>query len=210
MSGAFVWTMTATDIQTTWTECRAVWHKAKTGVRDALKDVDAALPFTIRGVDCDNGSEFLNKTMVQYLTEHPDKPAFTRSRPHTKNDNAHVEQKNWTHVRQLYGYARLDARDCVQPMNELYRREWSQLSNFFMPTMKLVEKVRFGSKITKRYDAPKTPFQRLLDCNVLSPQVAQQYRTLAASLNPLQLQTTVRTQIQEITAKGSVTSFLRQ
>ena len=210
MGGEFAWTLTATDIVTTWTENRAVWHKQKTGVREAVEDIDQSLPFTIRGLDCDNGSEFINRTLVHYLAEHPDTPCFTRSRPYHKNDNAHVEQKNWTHVRQLYGYGRIDNKDCIEAMNALYRTEWSQLQNFFKPTMKCIEKVRVGAKIVKRYDRPKTPLARLLDSGVLSDAQAAQYRALAASLNPIKLRDTIRTRIREITNIASVTPLVRQ
>ena len=107
LAGDFVWSLTLTDILTGWTECRATWNKGSSGVLEQIKAIEQALPFKLRGFDCDNGSEFLNHHLLRYFSEHPVKPVFTRSRPYKKNDNAHVEQKNWTHVRQLFGYERL-------------------------------------------------------------------------------------------------------
>ena len=108
MAGDFIWSVTMTDIQTTWTENRATWNKGATGVLDQIKDIEARLPFALKGFDCDNGSEFLNYHLLRYFTDHPRQIAFTRTRPYKKNDNAHVEQKNWSHVRQLFGYDRLE------------------------------------------------------------------------------------------------------
>ena len=119
LSGDFVWSLTLTDILTGWTECRATWNKGSTGVVNQVKAIEQALPFTLRGFDCDNGSEFLNYHLLRYFTEHPEKPQFTRSRPYKKNDNAHVEQKNWTHVRHLFGYDRLDNLALVSILNAL-------------------------------------------------------------------------------------------
>ncbi len=108
LAGDFIWSLTMTDIHTTWTENRATWNKGATGVLAHIQDIEAKLPFTLKGFDCDNGSAFLNYHLLRYFTDHPDKISFTRSRPYKKNDNAHVEQKNWSHVRQLFGYDRFD------------------------------------------------------------------------------------------------------
>jgi len=108
LAGDFVWSLTMTDIHTTWTENPATWNKGAQGVLAQIQDIEAKLPFTLQGFDCDNGSEFLNHHLVRYFTEHPKVVSFTRSRPYKKNDNAHVEQKNWSHVRQLFGYDRFD------------------------------------------------------------------------------------------------------
>ena len=133
LAGDFVWSLTLSDILTGWTECRATWNKGSAGVMDQIKAIEQALPFELRGFDCDNGSEFLNHHLLRYFSEHPAKPAFTRSRPYKKNDNAHIEQKNWTHVRQLFGYERFDNPELIKPMNALYAKQWSQLQNHFCP-----------------------------------------------------------------------------
>ena len=125
LEGNFVWSLTMTDVLTTWTENRAIWNKGAYGVGVAIDDVEASLPFEIKGFDCDNGSEFLNYHLIRKFAERPQEKAiqFTRSRPYKKNDNAHVEQKNWTHVRQLFGYHRFDKEHLVAMMNDLYRNE---------------------------------------------------------------------------------------
>jgi hypothetical protein len=170
LEGNFVWSLTMTDILLTWSENRAVWNKGAYGVGLAIDDVEANLPFEIKGFDCDNGSEFLNYHIIRKFAERPEEKAiqFTRSRPYKKNDNAHVEQKNWTHVRQLFGYHRFDKENLVEMMNDLYRNEWSLYQNHFIPTMKCVKKVKINSKYQRKFDTPKTPYQRLLDCPDIS------------------------------------------
>lgn len=206
LAGQFAWTVTLTDIHSTWTECRAVWHKQVLAVRDAIMQMDEAMPFTILGFDCDNGGEFLNHTLIKYFASHPDKPTFTRSRPYRKNDNAHVEQKNWTHARQLWGYQRIDARAAIEAMNALYRREVSWLNNLFTPSMKLISKVRIGSKIVKRYDRPQTPLQRLLSGAHHTNEVLA-YEQLAKRLDPITLRESIDEKIRAIITHASVTSF---
>ena len=120
LAGDFVWSLTMTDIDTTWTENRATWGKGAEGVLAQIKDIEAKLPFPLQGFDCDNGSEFLNYHLLRYFTDHPSVTSFTRSRPYKKNDNAHVEQKNWSHVRQLFGYDRFEDLSLVGMMNGLY------------------------------------------------------------------------------------------
>jgi hypothetical protein len=125
LAGNFVWSMTYTDIFSTWTEIRATWNKGGEGVKEQTQDVERSLPFAILGFDCDNGSEFLNWHLIRYFTERKNilPVQFTRSRPYHKDDNAHVEQKNWTPVRQLFGYQRFDNIQLVAMMNDLYRNE---------------------------------------------------------------------------------------
>lgn len=147
MEGDFIWSVTYTDIFSGWTSLRAVWNKGATGIVDATREVEAALPFALLGFDCDNGSEFLTWHLVRYFQERPKQVGFTRSRPYHKNDNGHVEQKNWTHVRQLLGYDRLDEPELCSAINEIYRQWWEPLHNFFCPTAKLVSKDRHGAKI---------------------------------------------------------------
>lgn len=123
IAGSFAWSITVTDICTTWTENRAMWNKYKGGVYDGISDIESSLPFKVLGFDSDNGLEFMNHALFDYFTNRAEPVAFTRSRPYMKNDNAHVEQKNWTHVRQLFGYDRLDNKHAVHKMNELYSKE---------------------------------------------------------------------------------------
>ena len=141
----------------------------------AIKSIEAALPFALLGFDCDNGSEFLNWHLERYLSERQRPAQFTRSRH--KNDNAHIEEKNWTHIRQYLGYGRFDHQELVPQLNELYTTEWRYLFNFFLPSVKLQEKSRQGAKIIKKYDQPQTPFQRVLDSSHAEDAVKQRLRS---------------------------------
>jgi len=146
--------LTVTDIATGWTENGAVRHKVQVHVVAAISDLVEHLPFPIRGIDSDNGSEFINAHLLRYCTDHELK--FTRSRSGNKNDGAHVEQKNWTTVRQLVGYLRYD----TPAERELLNRIWvlqSLIGNHFYPQQKLLSKIRDGAKISKRYDTAATP-----------------------------------------------------
>ena len=169
LAGNFVWSLTVTDICSTWTENRAVWTKNAHGIVSAMKNIEAKLPFKILGFDCDNGSEFLNQFLWEYFADRGKNPvAFTRARPYKKNDNAHVEQKNWTHVRQLLGYDRYEKFELVELINDLYQNAWGPYQNFFCPAMKLKSKTRINSKYVKKYDLAKTPYQRLLESKEIS------------------------------------------
>ncbi len=189
LEGNFVWSLTMTDILTKWTENRAIWNKGAYGVGIAIDDIEAKLPFEISGFDCDNGSEFLNYHLIRKFAERPQEKSiqFTRSRPYKKNDNAHVEQKNWTHVRQLFGYYRFDKERLVAMMNDLYRNEWSQYQNHFIPTMKCIKKVKVNSKYQRKFDIPKTPYQRVLNCPDISSEKKNVLKQAHQVLNPFEL-----------------------
>jgi len=163
MAGNFVHTVDTVDIATGWTEQRAVWGRGETDVVKQVKDIEASLPFPLLGFDSDNGQEFLNHHLWRYCRNRKQPVRFTRSRPYRKDDNAHIEQKNWTHVRQWLGYRRFDDPAIVGLLNDLYTNEWRLLHNFFLPSMKLLEKKRIGSKIVKKHDSPKTPHRRVLE-----------------------------------------------
>jgi hypothetical protein len=210
LAGDFIWSLTMTDIHTTWTENRATWSKGATGVLEQIKDIEARLPFTLKGFDCDNGSEFLNYHLLRYFTDHPHQVAFTRSRPYKKNDNAHVEQKNWTHVRQLFGYDRLEEKPLLPLMNDLYSHEWSQYQNHFCPSMKLLEKKRINSKYYKKYDHPKTPYQRVLESDQVNQETKEQLESLHQSLNPFILKQNIEKKLRVIFKHVKVTSNVRQ
>lgn len=210
LAGDFVWSLTMTDILTGWTECRATWNKGSQGVITQIKAIEAALPFPLRGFDCDNGSEFLNHHLVRYFSDHANKPAFTRSRPYKKNDNAHVEQKNWSQVRHLFGYDRFEQPKLVPLMNDLYANEWSQLQNHFCPTLKLKEKSRNGSRYQKRYHAPETPYQRVMTSGTLSEAQRRQLEEQHKTLNPFVLKQQIEAKLKLIFSMVSVTSNVRQ
>lgn len=198
MAGMFSFTLNMVDIATGWTEQRALWGKGERGVLSAMQSIENDLPFPIRGFDCDNGSEFLNWPLLKYFI-HRERPVqYTRSREYHKNDNAHVEGKNWTIVRQYLGYDRFDDPRITPALNELYTNEWRLLMNFFFPSVKLIAKERIKSKIIKRHDQPKTPLQRVLSSPHVSQETKQQLRNLYKQLNPFTLQKTVSTRINRI------------
>jgi hypothetical protein len=204
LAGEFVWSLTMTDIYSGWTECRATWNKGATGVLEQIKSIQSALPFELRGFDCDNGGEFLNWHLVHYSQGLP-RVKLTRSRPYRSNDNAHVEQKNWTHVRQIFGYDRLEQRSMVKSMNDLYANDFSLLHNYFCPTMKLATKKRDGSRMVKAYHAPQTPAQRLLDHPDVPEPTKQALRATLASLNPFELQQGIQRKLRKILQQALVT-----
>jgi hypothetical protein len=198
MAGMFVYTVNTVDLATAWTEQRAVWGRGEQGVLAALKSVEAALPFRLRGFDCDNGGEFLNWTILKHFQHRRRPVAYTRSREYRKNDNAHIEGKNWTIVRQYLGYDRFEDQRMVPLLNDLYSNQWRLFLNFFLPSVKLIAKHRHKSKTIKKHDAPKTPFQRLLASNTLSPNQHQELQQLFDSLNPFQLQKIIKKKIRII------------
>lgn len=198
VSGMFVYTLNFVDIATTWTEQRAVWGKGEKGVIKAIQEVEKSLPFTLKGFDCDNGSEFLNWHLHRYFTKRKQPVQFTRSRAYQKNDNAHVENKNWTHVRQYLGYQRFEQFVLVEKLNCLYTSEWNRYFNFFIPSVKIIQKVRVGSKIIKKYDTPKTPLQRILESTHIPPQTKEKLKEEFQKLNPFELQRQMLIKIKEI------------
>jgi hypothetical protein len=158
-SGEFCFTLTVTDIFTGWTINRSVKNKAAIWVFEAIEYVIGQFPFPILGIDSDNGSEFINHHLYNYCTEH--KITFTRSRSGNKNDGAHVEQKNWTHVRELVGYLRFDTDKELSVLNDIWALDMGY-TNYLLAQQKLVFKQRDGSKVTKRYDRAATPFARTM------------------------------------------------
>jgi hypothetical protein len=187
LAGNFIWSLTYTDLASSWTEGRAVWNKGATGVMEQTRDVEQSLPFEIVGFDFDNGSEWLNWTLIRYLQVRPRPIGLTRSRPYHKDDNAHVEQKNWMWPRQLLGYGRLETEALLHPINALYKEAWGPMHNFFMPSMKLIKKWREGSRWKRRYDRPQTAYQRLLASGQLTAQERRDLRDRYESLDPFAL-----------------------
>ncbi|RJP65712.1 MAG: transposase [Ignavibacteriales bacterium] len=196
LAGSFIYSVNTTDIATGWIETRACWGKGQTGVFEALKSIKLALPFRILGFDSDNGGEFLNYYLLKFFRNHHIQ--FTRSREYQSNDNAHIEQKNWTHIRQYLGYQRFDNPLILPLLNNLYCNQWSLFFNFFVPSVKLISKIRIGSKTVKKHDPPKTPFQRLLLSKEIKPKTKKQLIDLFNSLNPFLLQRSIKEQIHYI------------
>ena len=194
--GLFAYTVNQTDILTTWVESRAVLGKGEAGVVAALDEMAQALPFVLKGLDSDNGSEFINWHLVRYCQRHNIQPF--RSRPYKKDDNAHIEQKNWTHVRKLIGWDRYDTPATVAALNNLYQNELRLYLNLFLPSVKLAGKKRVGSKLIRRYDNPKTPFQRVLDAGSGDSKKIAALQQLRSALDPFTLSNTIERKIEKI------------
>ena len=178
------WTLCFTDVKTAWTECAAVRNKAQVHVFAAIQRVRMRLPFPLLGIDSDNGAEFINDQLYRYcLDEHI---TFTRGRAGKKNDSAYAEQKNWSVVRRAVGYYRYDTPEQLELLNRLYAVMHFYV-NFFLPVMKLEEKVRVGSKIKKTYDDPQTPYARVLASPDVSEEHKAQLRETYAVLDLVQL-----------------------
>ena len=182
--GDYCQTLDLTDVCTGWTETEAVPNKAQVWVFEAIQTIRARLPFPLRGLDSDNGSEFVNKELLRYCQK--ERLTFTRARPYRKNDNCYVEQKNYSVVRQTVGYQRFDTTAELMVLKQLYAT-LRLYTNFFQPTMKLKSKERFGSRVKKSYHAPQTPYQRVLACTEVKAADKKKLQRQYQSLNPAAL-----------------------
>jgi hypothetical protein len=198
LAGQFAFTVDCVDIATGWTEQRAVWGKGETGVLEQLRHIEHSLPFPLLGFDSDNGSEFLNHHLLRHFTQRKKPVQFTRSRAYHKDDNAHIEQKNWTHVRQWLGYHRFDNPEVVPLLNDLYTQQWRLFHNFFLPSVKLLAKERIASKTIRRYDSPKTPYHRVLESPLVSPAIKRKLTALFKTLNPFDLRAAMEKKLEKI------------
>lgn len=198
MSGEFCWSVTLTDVHTQWTQVRAIYGRGQHAVCARIAEVEKDLPFAILGFDCDNGGEFLNWHLADYFLKRPRAVNFTRSRPYRKNDNARVEQKNWTHVRQLVGYSRLESPEAAEALNALYREAWCDFRNYFCPVMKHLRTEVEGSRKKRVYDKPLTPFERLKQSGKVSEEEIQRLEAIKAKLNPFSLKRRIEKRLRTI------------
>lgn len=198
LAGNFIWSLVYTDMATAWTEGRAVWNKGWAGVLEQTRDVEATLPFGLLGFDFDNGGEWLNWHLIHYLQKRPRPVRLTRSRPYHKDDNAHVEQKNWMWPRQLLGYGRLETARLVPQINALYKEAWGPLQNCFLPSMKLKSKRREGSRWVRRHHPPQTAYQRVLDSAHVGARHKRKLRDWYESLDPFGLGQEVERRLKPI------------
>lgn len=205
-AGNYVNSLTFTELFSGWTENRAVWNKSSHAILAQLKELEAVVPFKMTSFHSDNGSEFLNWPLHEYLTGRPLKVPWTRSRAYRKNDNAHCEQKNWTHVRQLLGYERFGHPELVPLLNDLYGQEWSQYQNHFRPTFKLAKREKRGGKTVKSYEKkPQTPYQRLLGSEAIPEATKERLRAEHARLNPFALKKSLEAKLKNFfTALGNL------
>jgi hypothetical protein len=151
--------------------------------------------------DSDNGSEFINDCLWKYCKDL--KIQFTRGRPYKKDDNAHIEQKNWTHVRKLLGWERFDSQKATDAINELYGREWRLMMNLFQPSVKLLRKLRVGSRLTRKYDMPQTPLDRLLASGQGNAETLKNLKKLRETLNPFELACSIDRKLEKISRLAS-------
>lgn len=200
VAGEFVWMVDGVDYATTWVEVRPIWGRGQAGTLAALQDIEASLPFELLGLDSDNGGEFLNHHVLHWLQKRA-RPAFmTRSRPYKKDDNAHVEQKNWTHVRQSFGYERHDNPEVVGLMNTLVKGAYGQLLNYFHASLKLERKERTEGRVRRVYGKAQTPLARVLASAQVTEQTKARLRQQKAQVNPFALKQEVARSLKAIDA----------
>ena len=196
-AGDYVNSLTFTELFSGWTENRAVWNKSSHAILDQLKELEKAVPFQMKSFHADNGSEFLNWSLYEHMTGRKMKVPFTRSRAYRKNDNAHCEQKNWTHVRQLFGHDRFEHPELVSLMNDLYANEWSLFTNHFKPTFKLLKRDKRGSKTVRIYEPmPQTPYQRLLGSPDIDEATKTRLREEHTRLDPFELKKNIERKLK--------------
>jgi hypothetical protein len=198
VAGEFVWMVDGVDYATTWVEVRAIWGRGQVGTLAALRDMEASLPFELLGLDSDNGGEFLNYHVLRWLQKRSRPVFMTRSRPHKKDDNAHVEQKNWTHVRQCFGYERHDNPDVVALINTLVKGAYGQLLNYFHASLKLERKEYTQGRLKRIYGAAQTPLARVLASPEVTPQTKRRLEQDKAHLNPFALKREVERSLKII------------
>lgn len=192
--GQYLNTLTCTDLSTGWTDVTALLHRSQQAVSKAIHLMRQRLPFPLLGIDSDNGSEFINDLLYRYCLN--EKITFTRSRPYQKNDQAHVEQKNWSVVRHTVGYDRWETKQDLALLEQVYDGLRLYI-NFFQPSFKLIAKERIGNRTIKRYDPAKTPYQRVLEHKDISLEAKAKLMNLYVQLNPAEL----RRRMDQIIAK---------
>lgn len=198
VAGEFVWMLDGVDYATTWVEVRAMWGRGQVGTLAALRDVEASLPFDLLGLDSDNGGEFLNHHVLKWLQKRPRPVFMTRSRPYKKDDNAHVEQKNWTHIRQWFGYERHDNPEVVERINVLIKEAYGPLLNYFHASLKLERKERKEGRVRRIYGDAQTPLARVLASAEVTPQTKRRLEQEKARLNPFALKQMVAQGLKQI------------
>ena len=193
--GQFLCTLTCTDLCTGWTEVVGLLHRSQEVVYKALQRVRQRLPFPLLGIDSDNGGEFINDLLYRYCLD--EQITFTRSRPYQKNDQAHVEQKNWSVVRRTVGYDRWETEQELALLESIYE-DLRLYINFFQPSLKLIAKERIGNKTIKRYDTAKTPYQRVLERKDISLEAKARLAHSYVQLNPAELRRRIDQKIAQL------------
>ena len=193
--GTYLNTLTATDLATGWAECLALADKTQSAVSQAIAQMRQDLPFALLGLDSDNGTEFINDTLYRYCMA--EKITFTRSRPYQKNDQAHVEQKNWSVVRHTVGYDRLEGSEELALLRSIYT-DLRLYINFFQPVLKLVARVRIDGKTVRTYDQAKTPYRRVMALESLPLEVKARLTAQYVTLNPVRLRASIDAKVGKL------------
>jgi hypothetical protein len=183
--GEYINTISNTDIATGWWEGEAIMGRGQIPTQEGLDKARKRFPFEWKEIHSDNGTEYINAHLFRYTQQ--EGLGFSRSRPNKKNDNCFVEQKNWTHVKKYVGYLRYDTKEELEIINDLYQNELRLYKNFFQPVIKLISKERVGGKIHRKYDIPKTPYQRVMESKEVSEEKKQGLKKIYESLNPAEL-----------------------
>jgi hypothetical protein len=194
-AGEYLHTLSCVDIETRWYEAVALPNKGQKATFEGIQMVRSRLPFPLEGIDTDSGGEFINHHLYRYCQR--EKITFTRSRPFKKNDQAHVEQKNWTPVRQTIGYARYESQEALALLQDIYT-DLRLFVNFFQPVMKLQSKVRIGSKVQRKYDKAQTPYQRVIASEHVDQKIKDELTQLYLSLNPAQLRASIEASLARL------------
>ena len=192
VEGQYLNTLTAVDVSTGWTECLAIFQKTQFAVFEAIQELRHRLPFPLLGIDSDNGTEFINNLLYRYCMQ--EQITFTRSRPYQKNDQAHVEQKNWSIVRRTIGYDRFETQAELARLRLIYQ-DLRLYTNFFQPVLKLIGKVQVDGKLIKQHDTASTPFRRVLAADQVSLEVKAKLINSFLQLNPVTLRNRIDHQV---------------
>jgi len=209
LMGEYASSLTVTDLASTWTESRALWRRTGDGIVQAMSKIESSLPFPVTHIKSDSGTEFLNGAVYQYLTERENPIQLFRSRPYHKNDQCFIEQKNFTHVRSVFGYERIEDESLLELMNEIYRDYWNPLQNFFTPTFKLRRKWKDGKKTIREFDQIQTPYQGLMDSPYLDEISKEKLLAAKANLNPFELRMRLEIKLKEFTERLRASKTVR-
>jgi hypothetical protein len=196
-AGMYIVSLDMVDPVTHWTAQRAVWGKGHTDILVQTQDIERTLPFPMVGLHVDNGSEFMNNAYVRYYLPR-EQFSFSRSRANQKNDNCHVEQKNWSVVRRYFGYDRLDFSELVPLMNDLYRGELHLYLNHFCRTFKLERKIAIKSRYRRIYGEPETPYERVLSSPHVADTTKERLRQVHQALDPVRLKLEIERKLKKI------------
>jgi len=202
VEGFYLNTLSAVDVATGWIECMGTWGKGQFRIRQGIHRIRQRLPFSMLGLDSDNGSEFINHHLLSYCRQ--EHITFTRSRSYKKNDSCHIEQKNWNVIRRVVGYGRYSSHAALEALNEVYD-DLRLYMNFFQPVMKIVSKTRHGARVHKTYDTAQTPYQRLLKYNTLSENKRTELLNLYYLINPATLIDRINSNLEKLWKLEAIT-----